>query len=399
MALLRASRSVRRQAGKPDLRVQQLINEAYHRALVSGQLRGLKATLFRIGLRCLATGYGWGVRLRSLAFKWGLLRSTRVSAPVVSLGNITTGGTGKTPFAAFVAQWFRERGLRVAFLSRGYGADPGAVNDEALVLNQLCPDVPHLQNPDRIASARIAIEELESQLLILDDGFQHRRLARDLDVVLIDATNPWGYGALLPRGLLREPLSALKRADLIVITRVDDASLEQVQQIRQRLAHIRGTFECVEVSFPPQRLINSNGETAEWSSLAKDRIAAFCGIGNPTAFQNLLQRNGLPVAGKSFRVFPDHHRYTREDVDRLRAWADELGSPVILTTQKDLVKLELAQLNRSPLWAVEIGTRLHAGRELLEQRLSNLLRRVPSDENSDPGEPDASAPLAPSDPN
>lgn len=355
-------------------------NEAYHRALVSGQLRGLKPALLRFGLSCLAVGYGLGTGLRSLAFQWGLLRATRVSVPVISLGNITTGGTGKTPFAAFVAQWFRERGVRVVFLSRGYGADPGAVNDEALVLNQLCPDVPHLQNPDRVASARIAIEELESQLLILDDGFQHRRLARDLDIVLIDATNPWGYGALLPRGLLREPLRAVCRAGLIVITRVDDVSLEQLQQIRDRLARMRGTSECVEVSFPPRRLINSNGESAEWSSLAQARIAAFCGIGNPSAFQHLLERNGFPVAGPTFRVFPDHHRYTRQDVEQLRTWAEELGSPVIVTTQKDLVKLELSQLSQSPLWAVEIGTRVHAGHELLERHLGMIAERVSPDD-------------------
>lgn len=356
------------------------MNEAYHRALVSGQLRGLRPALLRIGLSCLAIGYGIGVRLRSLAFQWGVQRVTRVSVPVVSLGNITTGGTGKTPFAAFVAQWYRQQGLRVAFLSRGYGADPGTVNDEALVLNQLCPDVPHLQNPDRVASAQIAIEELESQLLILDDGFQHRRLARDLDIVLIDATNPWGYGALLPRGLLREPLNALRRADLIVITRVDDASAQALQQIRQRLGQVRGTSDCVEVSFPPRQLINANGETTEWSSLPQGRVAAFCGIGNPTAFQNLLARKGLSIPAQNFKVFPDHHRYTREDVDQLRTWADELGSPVILTTQKDLVKLELTQLNLSPLWAVEIGTQIHAGRELLEHRLGEIAKRIPPDE-------------------
>src|SRR4029077_18396307 len=116
--------------------------------------------------------------------------------------NLTTGGTGKTPFAAHLARWFREQNVRVAFLSRGYGAAPGDVNDEALVLDRLCPDVPHLQNRDRVEGARIACEEFESQLLILDDGFQHRRLARDLDIVLIDALNPWGYGHLLPRGML-----------------------------------------------------------------------------------------------------------------------------------------------------------------------------------------------------
>ena len=350
------------------------MNEAYHRALVSGELHGWRPALLRLGLSGLALGYGLAVRLRTLAFDWGWIKSQRVPIPVVSLGNITTGGTGKTPFAAFIAQWFRDRELRVAFLSRGYGADPGAVNDEALVLNLLCPDVPHLQHPDRVASARIAVEELESQVLILDDGFQHRRLARDLDIVLIDATNPWGHGALLPRGLLREPLAALRRADLIVITRVDGVEPAAVQTIRRRLEQIRGTAECVETSFPVRRLINSLGATAVWSTLENANVAAFCGIGNPTAFQQLLTRRGLSLASRQFKVFPDHHRYTRDDVDGLRAWAAELGSPVILTTQKDLVKLDIPRLDQSPLWAVEIGTEIHAGRELLERCLNAQVR-------------------------
>ena len=357
------------------------MDEAYFRALVSGEQRGFRAALLRLGFGGLSLGYGLGMQLRSLGYSGGWLQSQRVAVPVISLGNITTGGTGKTPFAAYIAQWFRDREIRVAFLSRGYGADPGAVNDEALVLNQLCPDVPHLQNPDRVASARIAIEELESQLLILDDGFQHRRLARDLDIVLIDASNPWGYGHWLPRGLLRESLAALKRADLIVVTRVDGATPEQLAAIHQRLARVRGTADCVDTSFPARRLVNSAGETADWAGVvAHGNVAAFCGIGNPHAFRQLLARQGISLDEQRFRTYPDHHRYTRDDVTDLRAWADERHSPVLLTTQKDLVKLDVPRLNQSPLWAVEIGTEIHAGKELLERRLTELVERVPREE-------------------
>lgn len=355
------------------------MDEAYHRSLVSGELKGLQPALIRLGLSGLSVGYGLAMRLRSLGYACEIIQTQRVPVPVISLGNITTGGTGKTPFAAFVAQWFRNHAVRVAFLSRGYGADPGTVNDEALVLNQLCPDVPHLQDPDRVASARIAVEELESQLLILDDGFQHRRLGRDLDIVLIDATNPWGYGALLPRGLLREPLSALRRADLVVLTRVDGVAAEQLQHIRQRLQRIRGTPECVETSFPIRRLVNSLGETTKWSAFAAGQVAAFCGIGNPTAFQGLLARRGLRLETDRFRVFPDHHRYTREDVHDLGDWTDNLQSPVVLTTQKDLVKLDVPRLHNSPLWAVEIGTEIHSGGDLLEQHLQKILQSIPQD--------------------
>src|SRR4029077_10261881 len=140
---------------------------------------------------------------RNLAFDHGWKTSVKVGVPVVSVGNLTLGGTGKTQCVEYLAKLFRGNDLQVAILSRGYGMDRGP-NDEALVLEENCPDVPHLQGPDRATLAQTAIEELESDLLILDDGFQHRRLHRDLDIVLIDATCPWGLGYLFPRGLLRE---------------------------------------------------------------------------------------------------------------------------------------------------------------------------------------------------
>src|SRR4029077_6547005 len=141
----------------------------------------------------------------------------------------------------------------------GYGAGAGGSNDEALVLDQLCPDVPHLQNADRVTAARVAVEELDSQLLILDDGFQHRRLARDLDIVLIDATNPWGFGHLLPRGLLREPLLSLARAGLVIITRVDQVSRTEIIAIRDQIARFNSQCAIAEVMFVPERLVNASG--------------------------------------------------------------------------------------------------------------------------------------------
>src|SRR5262249_43603746 len=153
------------------------------------------------GLWALSLVYGAAIRLRNLCYDRGWRRSYRAPIPVISVGNLTVGGTGKTPCVEYVARYYRERNLRVAILSRGYGSSDGP-NDEARVLEENLPDVPHLQGADRVALAEIAVEELDSELLILDDGFQHRRLARDLDMVLIDATQPWGHDFLLPRGLL-----------------------------------------------------------------------------------------------------------------------------------------------------------------------------------------------------
>lgn len=347
------------------------------RALVSGEQRGPLASLARCGLSLLTPFYRAGVALRNVACNRGWLQSARAAVPVVSLGNITTGGTGKTPTAAWVAQWFRAQGVRVCFLSRGYGAKPGEANDEALVLELHCPDVPHLQGANRCESARIACEELDSQLLILDDGFQHRRLQRDLDVVLIDALNPWGYGRLLPRGLLREPLSALRRADVIAITRADRASPEQVAAILDRCQSIRGNRSAVQFAFPPQCLVNASAKVEPLTTLAGRRVAAFCGIGHPEAFRGMLADLGATIC--QFQEFRDHHAFSRDEVERLREWAAASEVELVVCTEKDLVKLGLDKLGSRPLWAVRIGAKVIAGADVLEDRLREVLGKVPEE--------------------
>src|SRR5262249_52484570 len=161
--------------------------------------------------------YGVGVWGRNKLFDIGWKKAHRAAVPVVNVGNLTLGGTGKTPCVEYVAGLYRKQGLRVAILSRGYGSEGGR-DDEAMLLEGNLPDVPHLQDRDRVAIAATAVEELESEVLVLDDGFQHRRLARELDIVLIDATNPWGFGYLFPRGALREPIGSLKRAHAVMLT-------------------------------------------------------------------------------------------------------------------------------------------------------------------------------------
>jgi tetraacyldisaccharide 4'-kinase len=195
-----------------------------YQELIRGSRRGVFANAARLGLQTVAFFYAAGVQLRNRGFDWGLLPIHRANVPVVSIGNLTAGGTGKTPMVAAVADWFTSRNMLPVILSRGYRALEDSLNDEKLVLDQLCPHVPHLQSPDRLKSAREASAHLGAQVLILDDGYQHRRLARDLDIVLIDALDPWGAGHLLPRGLLREPKSALQRADLVVLTRADQCA-------------------------------------------------------------------------------------------------------------------------------------------------------------------------------
>lgn len=343
-------------------------------ALVRGETRGLWPTVQRGLLRGAAVPYGLAVRVRRFLYDRGWLRSERVGVPVVSVGNLTVGGTGKTPCVEYVASFYRARDLRVAILSRGYGSTGGR-NDEALVLEENLPDVPHLQGADRVALARTAIEELESEVLVLDDGFQHRRLFRDRDLVLIDATAPWGHGYLLPRGLLREPASGLRRANVVVLTRCDQASPERRAELRRQIGRWAPGVPVVEASHRPVELVNSERATAPLTLLSEKPVAAFCGLGNPEAFRRTLLDLGATMA--AWRTYPDHHPYSRADVEELQAWARELtAGTIMVTTQKDLVKLGLTSLASCPLWALRIRLHIEAGQEELERE---LLAAVPAD--------------------
>lgn len=326
---------------------------SWHRELVSGARRGLLAGLERFGLSCLSLPYAGAMILRNRLYDLGLKRTHTVPAKVVSVGNLTLGGTGKTPAVEWLARFCREEDAQVAILSRGYGAGAGR-NDEALVLEENLPDVPHLQAADRVALAHTAAEELESEVLILDDGFQHRRLRRDLDVVLLDSTNPWGYGHVFPRGLLREPRSGLKRADAVMLTRCDQASAEAVAALRKDAERLAPGKPILETRHAPQGLVNSDGMSLATDKLQGKPVAALCGLGNPQAFVSTVKSLGAEVVAERF--FPDHHPYSKADVDGLAAWAATLPADAcIVTSQKDLVKLRVARLGRTPVWAVRIA--------------------------------------------
>jgi tetraacyldisaccharide 4'-kinase len=290
--------------------------------------------------------------------------------PVVSIGNLTLGGTGKTPCVEYVGRFFSDRDIRVTILSRGYGSEAGR-NDEAMVLEENLPEVPHLQGADRTAMAIVAVEELEAELLILDDGFQHRRLFRNLDVVLIDATQPPSRDYLFPRGTLREPVSGLKRADAIVLTRCDQVTTGEVNAIRDWISRRFPGKPVATTEHGPVDLIS--GETAEpLESLKGRQVAAFCGIGNPNAFRKTLESLGAKVI--DFRAFPDHHAYTRTDVEELINWSRGVPTDgTIATTQKDWVKLRISDLAGSPLRVVRIGLKFREGQREFDNMLTGCL--------------------------
>lgn len=350
--------------------------EAYLR-LVKGESRGPLAALGRLGLSVGSVGYRLGAGLRNAAFDRGWKAVQRASVPVISVGNLTLGGTGKTPMVEWLARWFRDRDVRVCLISRGYG-QAGSVNDEGLVLEENLPDVPHLQGPDRASLAAIAVEELETQLILLDDGFQHRRLARDLDVVLLDALDPFGLGRLFPRGLLREPVGSLRRADVAVVSRADLVSEDRLGWIRDQIRRRAGAIPVLESRHAPRDLVDGDGNYEPLGDLSGRRAAAFCGVGNPEGFRGTLR--GLGVDLVDLRIFPDHHPYSAADVAELEGWADQLGPDLILTTQKDLVKLRVSNLGETPLRALRIGLEIKGGAEPLTDPLSALLSKIRSTE-------------------
>ncbi len=349
-----------------------VLNPSEFRDLVSGRKKGAVAACLRAGLRAAGFPYSWAMRLRNRRFDRGQAEIRQVGVPVICVGNLTLGGTGKTPMIEWLARHFRVQGVRVSIVSRGYGAQQGERNDEALELELALPDVPHLQNPNRVEAAEAAIEELDTQLILLDDGFQHRRLARDLDIVLLDATEPFGYEHVFPRGTLREPLAGLARAQVVVLSRADMLDATARKEIQDRVAQLAPNSVWCEVEHKPATLLDANGKEQPLANLPASsqakRIAAFCGIGNPAGFRHTLETLGCDVI--AWREFPDHHSYTREDVTALVDWASD--ADMVYCTRKDLVKLGVTHLGGVSLLAVSVQLSFLAGQETLEAALGRV---------------------------
>jgi tetraacyldisaccharide 4'-kinase len=372
------------------------------RDLVSGRRRGPGAAALRGLLRVAETPYAWALRRRNRRYDTGAAPVHRVAVPVVSVGNLTLGGTGKTPLVHWLVRWFLDHGIAPGVVSRGYGARAGEMNDEAKELALHLPGIPHVQDPDRVAGAQKAIEEFGCQVLVLDDAFQHRRIGRDLDIVLLDALEPLGFGHVFPRGTLREPLEGIARADVLALSRADmlrgagtgvrphctkpqssetgcrtgiQGKLETcltltANDIRRKVERYNRHAAWLELAHVPRSLVNASRAEQALESLADRRVAAFCGIGNPAGFWHTLAQCGYELAG--VREFPDHHRYGPQDVDSLTTWARSLNVAAVVCTQKDLVKLGVDRLGEIPLWAVAIRLEVLVGREALESRLIAL---------------------------
>lgn len=298
--------------------------------------------------------YGAAMKARRALYGSGRLRVHELGVPVISVGNLTLGGTGKTPLVEWIARELAQTGMRVCILTRGYGRrnaatriivsngndildDAAETGDEPLLLaEKLKGQATVISDADRVAAAAWALENFQSEVFVLDDGFQHLRVARNLNILTIDATNPWGNGKLLPAGILRESPAELARADCIVITRADD--LNSTDALRSEIiAHAKQTpVFSSRMRLSGLRVVQDQS-LVDAEEIKASGVVAFCGLGNPESFFSLLRRSGYQLAHT--QVFRDHYRYLRTDVDHLEQEARRHGAQVLLTTAKDEVKL------------------------------------------------------------
>ena len=314
-------------------------------------------------LYTLSLPYGGAVRFRNYLYDNGLLETKKLPCPVVSVGNLTVGGTGKTPMVILLANLLQKKGYRPAVLSRGYAGrnrqksnvitdgqnillGPDDAGDEPFLIAASTSGVPVLTGRDRYLAGKHALDRLGANVLVLDDAFQHRQVFRDLNILLLDAERPFENGCILPRGPLREPRSSLKRADLIVLTRVDEKiqstfNLDldhEFPEIPVFQARHRPAGLC-RIRFPsPGGRDEREGETTlPPDSLRGKRVCAFAGIAHPESFRKTVESLGAEVV--AFKTYPDHHHYTREDVEDIQKASREQAAEIILTTEKDGVKL------------------------------------------------------------
>ncbi len=338
--------------------------------------------LLKAAASALSGIYGLGARGRRQLYALGWLQPRRLPAPVLSVGNLTVGGTGKTPMTACLARLLQEQGQKVAILSRGYGGaakgvtcisdgqdifqKPPEVGEEAYWLARTLPGAAVYTAPQRYAAGLAAWQEVKPDIFLLDDGFQHFQLHRDLDVVLLDAAAPFGNGFLLPRGPLREPAATLTAAQVLILTRfqagVHQDSLELIKnkfpgQIVLTAAIVPTGARC----FPEDR-------EAPLASLQHQKLCAFAGLARPQVFYQSLEELGVEVSG--CREFPDHYTFRHQDLEALVKEARHLGAAALITTAKDWARLGEKWAYSLPLYLLEVEARLEEGGE---ERILNIL--------------------------
>jgi tetraacyldisaccharide 4'-kinase len=324
-------------------------------------------------LRLVAVFYALGQRVRAGLYRQGIFKTRRLDCRVISIGNLTLGGTGKTPMVMMVADTLRRQGFKPAILSRGYGGQSGefvnVVNDgqqtllspemagdEPVMMAQRLKDIPVLTGRIRYETGKYAIEQFGIDVLILDDGYQHLPLHRDLNILLCDATRPFGNGVVFPAGELREPLSAMDRADVICLTRCrEDSQTDRIDGCNRKQVPV------IQTGLRVQSVIElSSGKEIGMEAVQHHPAAAFCGIAHHLDFFRTLEQ--VPVQIVNQNHFPDHHDYSTDDLKTIENRAKQAGAKLIVTTEKDAVKLK-GHAFGLPVYAVRIALEILEGQE------------------------------------
>ncbi len=345
-----------------------------------------------VGLALAPAGalFGLAVALRGAAYDRGMAIVTRAGVPVISIGNLAVGGAGKTPATAAIAARLKARGRRVAILSRGYGAtrsDPRVVSngervllgaaeggDEPVLLARRLFGVPVLCGPRRADVARRAVTEFGADVLLLDDGFQHRKLGRDLDVVLLDASNPFGNGRLLPAGPNREPPSALRRAGLVWLSRVDQVGADGAEPLERlrSLAREASGAGLVESRHAPEELLDGMlSRPLGLGALRGQRVLLLSGLARPGSFRRTVEGLGAEIGGE--QRHPDHHRFSEHDLEEALRAAGRRGCALVITTEKDAVRLPESAARDPRVAVLRIHAEIVRGGELLDAALDAAL--------------------------
>ena len=339
----------------------------------------------------VAIPYGIVMWLRARCYEWRWFAQRKLPIPVISVGNLTVGGTGKTPVVILLTDWLLAQGRRVAILSRGYCrtsrqpfllvsdgerllAGPREAGDEPFLMAQRCPKAIVAVGADRYALGRWVLDRFPVDCVVLDDGFQHLGLYRDENLLLVDATDVDGLKAMVPAGRLREPLSAAARATAILVTRSDDPMnidkvLEQLGGMGQALPDV------FHVTFGSEGLTSVTTQERQTNDWCVGKTAILCsGIGHARSFRPVAIALGFRILDEV--VYPDHHRYSAAEVERLRAKVQTTQADLVLTTEKDAGKLVAWLKPTDPWWAVRLSTRVTKGEERLRQRLSMCIKNL-----------------------
>ncbi len=335
-----------------------------------------------------AFAYGVVAQLRSGLYRYGLLKTRSLSCPVISVGNLTVGGTGKTPVVIALANWLYKQGKRVGVISRGYGRDDEnqiilvsngngvlvnahEAGDEPVLIATRCPGVPVIVGADRYAAGIQLLNQFSCDVLILDDGFQHLALRRDVNLLLLDAEAPFGNWRLLPRGPLREPWSELKRATALMTTRAkaDDHSESKTMDVPTR-----SDLPAAAVCFSLNGLVNlRTGKLHPPETMTGKSCVAFCGIAKPDSFSTLLENAGLTI--QELLSFPDHWRYTSEDLQKIWDSTEGCAPKIVITTEKDAVKIRDRLPESLEVFAARIELEWITGQQSIEQHLMEAVKR------------------------